>query len=67
MIKGGNASDRDRALIAGHYVFSTPECQELKKEAQQALNEKNLNLNYLLKEELKASIYRYMANFRLIK
>lgn len=67
MIKGSNASDRDRALIAGHYVFSTPECQELKNKAQQELKEKNLDLNLLLKEAVKASIYRYMWNFRLVK
>lgn len=67
MIKGSDASDRDRALIAGHYVFSTPQCHELKEKAQHALNQKNIDLNDFLKDAVKASIYRYMVNFQLVK
>tara|TARA_Y100001933_G_C19006561_1_gene566905 strand:- start:385 stop:1551 length:1167 start_codon:yes stop_codon:yes gene_type:complete len=66
MIDGSNASDRDRALIAGHYVFSTSHFQELKHRAETALNEKNIHLNTFLKEALKSSIYRYMLNFKLV-
>ena len=66
MIKDSNATDRDRALIAGHYVFSTPECQEIKKRAQQKLSEKSIDLNHILKESVKSTIFRYMSNFQLI-
>jgi len=67
MIKDSKASDRDRALIAGHYIFSKPECQELKAKAQRALDEKQFDLNLFLKDAVKASIYRYMSNFKLLK
>ena len=30
-------SDREKSIIAGHYVFSILECEELKKEASQEL------------------------------
>jgi len=65
MIKGSNASDRDRALIAGHYIFASSECQEIKRKAQQELSVKGIDLNFLLKEAVKTSIYRYMSNFQL--
>lgn len=65
MIKGSNASDRDRALIAGHYIFASAECQEIKRKAQQELSVKGIDLNFLLKEAVKTSIYRYMSNFQL--
>ena len=67
MTKDSSASDRDRAIIAGHYVFSKPECHDIKSRAQRFLNEKNIHLNQLLKEAVKASIYRYMYNFQLVK
>ena len=67
MIKGTSASDRDRAMIAGHYIFSSSECQEIKMRAQSSLNEKNIDLNAFLKEAVKCSIYRYMHNFQLVR
>ena len=60
------ASDRDRALIAGHYVFSHPDCIALKDEARQALASKKIELDEALKQAVKKSIYRYMLNFRLV-
>jgi tagatose-1,6-bisphosphate aldolase non-catalytic subunit AgaZ/GatZ len=60
------ASDRERALIAGHYVFSLPDCIALKEEARQALASKQIELDVSLKQAVKKSIYRYMLNFRLV-
>ncbi len=67
IIKDSSASDRDRAIIAGHYIFSIPECEEIKSKAQCALREKAIDLTLLLNEAVKASIYRYMLNFKLLK
>lgn len=60
------ASDRDRAIIAGHYVFSTAECIALKEEAGRALVSKGIKLEHHLKLQVKQSIYRYLRNFRLV-
>ena len=67
MLENTTATDRDRALIAGHYVFSTPEVKELKSEATKALQLKNLDLEEYLKQQVKQSILRYLRNFRLTR
>jgi hypothetical protein len=67
MLKDTKATDRDRAIIAGHYVFSSPECLELKAEAKLALDSKGIVLEQHLKQEVKQSILRYLRNFRLVK
>ena len=59
-------SDREKSIIAGHYVFSTPKCRDLKKEASQELIKKGIDLDKFLKESIKKSIIRYLRNFRLI-
>lgn len=66
MLEDTQASERDRALIAGHYVFSQPECVELKEMARQALAPRQIVLDDVLKQAVKKSIYRYMFNFRLV-
>ncbi len=67
MIENTQASDRDRAIIAGHYVFSKPECIEIKAEATECLKRKGIHLNDYLKQEVKQSILRYLRNFRLVR
>lgn len=66
MIKDSNANDRDRALIAGHYIFSLPECHQIKEKAQKSLDAKGIDLSALLKDSVKKSVYRYLSNFRLV-
>jgi tagatose-1,6-bisphosphate aldolase non-catalytic subunit AgaZ/GatZ len=67
MIDGTKASDRDRALIAGHYVFAKPECVALKAEAARTLLSKGIDLEFYLKQMVKVSITRYLINFRLAR
>jgi hypothetical protein len=67
MLDNSIATDRDRSLIAGHYVFSTPMCKELKLEAGKELAKKGLDLEQHLKEQVKLSILRYFRNFRLMR
>lgn len=64
MLPDSNATDRDRALISGHYVFAKPEVTEIKKKAQSRL--KNVNIDEYLKEKVRDSIMRYLRNFRLL-
>jgi hypothetical protein len=65
MLDNTSATDRDRAIISGHYVFSRPECEEIKIKAETELFKKGIKLNQYLKNEVKKSIFRYMKNFRL--
>jgi hypothetical protein len=67
MLEGTKATDRDRSVIAGHYVFSKPECIELKEQASVALEGKGIILEQHLKREVKKSILRYLRNFRLVR
>ena len=66
MIKDSKATDRDRSIIAGHYVFSKPECEQIKTEAQKILEKKSINIDIELKKDVKKAIYRYMTNFRMV-
>lgn len=67
MLRDTRATDRDRSIIAGHYVFSRPEVVELKVEAGRKLAQKGIELEKCLKEQVKQSIYRYLHNFRLVR
>jgi tagatose-1,6-bisphosphate aldolase non-catalytic subunit AgaZ/GatZ len=67
MVKDTTATDRDKSIIAGHYVFATPEFNELIAEATGRLKNAGIDLNQHLKESVKISILRYIRNFRLIK
>lgn len=67
MLDKTTATDRDRSLIAGHYVFSKPEVTELKAEAGIALEGKGIQLDEYLKQQVKQSILRYLRNFRLVR
>ena len=67
MLANTQATDRDRSIIAGHYVFSKLECAELKAEASLELARKGIELEQHLKHKVKQSILRYLRNFRLVK
>jgi len=62
MLKNTNASDEDRAIIAGHYIFSSDEFIELKNEAKDRIGD----IDFILKNKVKESVYRYMKAFNLI-
>ena len=66
MLPKTSATDRDRSIIAGHYIFSTPECLEVKKEASKYLKSKGIDLETYLRNHVKKSIFRYLYNFRLV-
>lgn len=67
MVEDTRATDRDKAIIAGHYVFSKTECIELKADARRQLKIKGIDLDDWLKQEVKRSIFRYLRNFRLVR
>jgi tagatose-1,6-bisphosphate aldolase non-catalytic subunit AgaZ/GatZ len=61
MLKNTKASDMDRAIIAGHYIFSSDEFIELKNEAKDRIGD----IDFILKNKVKESIYRYINAFNL--
>lgn len=61
MLKDTDASQIDRSIIAGHYVFSSDEFKELKNDASKKIK----GLDALLKNKVKESIYRYLGAFNL--
>jgi hypothetical protein len=67
MLPKTTASDRDRSIISGHYIFSTPECLELKKEVSEHLKSKRIDLDSYLYDQVKKSIFRYLDCFRLAR
>lgn len=67
MLPNTTASDRDKSIISGHYIFSTPECLELKKEVTQHLKNKRIDLDSYLYDQVKKSILRYLDCFRLVR
>ena len=53
LVKNSKISKKDKAIISGHYVFSTNEFKALKREANTVLKKKNINIDTLIKGELK--------------
>ena len=67
MLDGTDATDRDRSIIAGHYVFSRPGILEMKADAAARLSRKGIDLDGHLRAAVKQSILRYMSGFRLTR
>jgi len=67
MLPETKATDEDRAIIAGHYVFGLDRCREIKEEAALRLRTHNIDLEQHLKERVKRSILRYLCHFRLAR
>jgi len=65
MLDETTATDRDRSIISGHYVFSELGCEEIKKKAKVTLAKRQIDLDAYLKNAVKESIFRYMKNFRI--
>jgi hypothetical protein len=61
MLKNTSASNRDKSIIAGHYVFSSDECIALKAEVASKIQ----GLDEYLKNKVKESIFRYINAFNL--
>ena len=67
LVPNSKASKIEKAIIAGHYVFSTKDFKHLKEKIDKELSKKNINLDTFLQRCIKKSILRYAVNFNLIK
>ena len=61
MLNDSKASDKDKAIIAGHYIFSSNEFIELKNQVTSRVKD----LEIILKDEVKKCIFKYMKAFKL--
>ncbi len=66
LIPNSNTNKVQKAIIAGHYVYSTEKFIELKNKLKHDLMKKNINLENLLQKSIEKSIFRYAKNFNLI-
>ena len=67
LLPKSRANERDKTLLAGHYVMGRPEFQELKRHASQKLGSRGIDLDVVLREKIKQAIRRYMVHFRLVE
>lgn len=65
MTKNSNLSSNDKAIISGHYVFSSKEFQKLKDEIIKKIDNKD-DFDNFLKLEIKKSILRYLECLKII-
>ena len=61
MLNNSSASDKEKSVIAGHYVFSSDQCVALKAEARGRIK----GLDEYLKNKVKESVFRYVNAFNL--
>ena len=66
MVKDSKASNYEKSIIAGHYVFSLPEGKKIFSEARQHLEKKNLSFDNYIKDSVKNGIMRYVKNLKII-
>lgn len=62
----GNLSSYDKAVIAGHYLFSTPVFKELKQELSRLINLTTDEIDSYLQNKIKNTISRILKNLNLI-
>ena len=63
--ENSKATDFEKSIISGHYVFSDPKFYEIKKQAQKTLKNKKINIDKILRLHVKSKIIRYLEHFKL--
>jgi len=66
MLPESKTGEMEKAVIAGHYVFSDLSFGEIKECAKKELQNYNIDLDEYLRTKIKESIMRYLKNFRLV-
>lgn len=66
MIKDSNATDIDKAIICGHYIFNDEKIINLKRKIKKDLEVHSINLDGYLKTLIKNSMTKYMQLFKMI-
>jgi 3-dehydroquinate dehydratase len=63
VIDSNNLQKTDKAIICGHYIFSTTEFIKLKECVKQKIS---CDVDLYLKSKVKTSILRYLTSFNMI-
>ena len=66
MVENSTASDYEKSIISGHYIFSLRECEEIFLQAKNELELKNISFNKYIKDQVKDGIMRYVRCLNLI-
>tara|TARA_B100000900_G_C20540042_1_gene700046 strand:- start:577 stop:1497 length:921 start_codon:yes stop_codon:yes gene_type:complete len=66
MVKNSSASNYEKSIIAGHYVFSLQECKEVFSQARKDLEKKNISFDSYVRNSIKKGIMRYVKHLSLI-
>jgi tagatose-1,6-bisphosphate aldolase non-catalytic subunit AgaZ/GatZ len=66
MVKNSSASNYEKSIIAGHYVFSLEACKEVFLEARRDLEKKNISFDSYVRSSIKQGIMRYVKYLSLI-
>ena len=65
MMPNSKTTKKDKAIIAGHYIFSSKEFEVLKNEILET-KEKEESFNNFLKSQIRISIVNYLKNLNII-
>lgn len=65
MLSESTATEREKAIIAGHYVFGTEAFQECVAELRSACAKRGIDLDQSIKDALKIMMMRILASFRI--
>ena len=66
MLKDSKASQIEKAIICGHYIFANEEIKQMKHKVTSELLNININLDQYLKILIKQSMTRYIQLFKMI-
>ena len=66
MLPNSKATDIDKAIICGHYIFANESIVQMKQKVAKELLSKNINLDEYLKRLVKQSMMRYIQSFKMI-
>lgn len=66
MLKNSSSGDYEKALISGHYIFSSLAFRELYEKVEMTIARRGDDLTRILKDAVKLSITRYARNLRLM-
>ncbi len=60
LLPGSDASDRDKALMAGHYIFAQPACRALRDSATKQLAKHGVDLEGAIQTAVEQAITHYL-------
>lgn len=66
MLKNSKATDIDKAIICGHYIFANESIKNMRDKVSRELIVKNIDLDNYLKRIIKQAMTRYIRLFKMV-